>query len=167
MARHIAEKQWVMVIEKTVFTSSHRTTQQLTLDSPSPQNRDIKHSGICNNNLHAVNGDWAHPKSSSLSLAATELQLMLVRRKEKMSQGAGRRRVLRFRPERGGGIWSKDVKAATATADGTSPHADFSWWPGEREAVVCRLQEVYLSAFGARRQEDCGELWCLVDTTSQ
>ncbi|KAK0512015.1 hypothetical protein JMJ35_005143 [Cladonia borealis] len=60
MAPHIPEKQWAQVIEKTGGPVEYK---QIPVQKPGPDEVlvNIKYSGVCHTDLHAVNGDWPIP----------------------------------------------------------------------------------------------------------
>lgn len=60
MAPNIPEKQWAMVIEKTGGPVDYK---QIPVQKPGPDEVlvNIKYSGVCHTDLHAVNGDWPIP----------------------------------------------------------------------------------------------------------
>ncbi|MCJ1286393.1 alcohol dehydrogenase [Xylographa opegraphella] len=57
MAPQIPEKQWAQVIEKTGGPIDYR---QISVPKPGPDQVlvNIKYSGVCHTDLHALNGDW-------------------------------------------------------------------------------------------------------------
>ena len=78
MAPNVPDKQWAMVIEKTggpvdykqipgmvrmVHISSEQQLIRLSVAKPGPDEVlvNIKYSGVCHTDLHAVNGDWPIP----------------------------------------------------------------------------------------------------------
>ncbi|KAL8945864.1 MAG: hypothetical protein Q9222_007656 [Ikaeria aurantiellina] len=60
MAQNIPDKQWAMVIEKTGGPVDYK---QIPVPKPGPDEVlvNIKYSGVCHTDLHAVNGDWPLP----------------------------------------------------------------------------------------------------------
>ncbi|KAL8709230.1 MAG: hypothetical protein Q9220_005973 [cf. Caloplaca sp. 1 TL-2023] len=60
MAPDIPDKQWAMVIEKTGGPVAYK---QIPVPKPGPDEVlvNIKYSGVCHTDLHAVNGDWPLP----------------------------------------------------------------------------------------------------------
>ncbi|KAL8871032.1 MAG: hypothetical protein Q9174_003053 [Haloplaca sp. 1 TL-2023] len=60
MSQDIPEKQWAMVIEKTGGPVDYK---QIPVPKPGPDEVlvNIKYSGVCHTDLHAVNGDWPIP----------------------------------------------------------------------------------------------------------
>ncbi|KAL8730544.1 MAG: hypothetical protein Q9166_003998 [cf. Caloplaca sp. 2 TL-2023] len=60
MASNIPEKQWAMVIEKTGGPVDYK---KIPVAKPGPDEVlvNIKYSGVCHTDLHAVNGDWPVP----------------------------------------------------------------------------------------------------------
>lgn len=65
MAPNVPEKQWAMVIEKTGGPVDYK---QIPVAKPGPDEVlvNIKYSGVCHTDLHAVNGDW--PLATKLPL---------------------------------------------------------------------------------------------------
>jgi len=65
MAPQIPEKQWAQVIEKTGGPVDYK---QIPVQKPGPDEVlvNIKYSGVCHTDLHAVNGDW--PLATKLPL---------------------------------------------------------------------------------------------------
>jgi len=59
-APQIPEKQWAQVIEKTGGPVEYK---QIPVQKPGPDEVliNIKYSGVCHTDLHAVNGDWPLP----------------------------------------------------------------------------------------------------------
>lgn len=57
MSHNIPEKQWAQVIEKTGGPVEYK---QIPVQKPGPDEVlvNIKYSGVCHTDLHAVNGDW-------------------------------------------------------------------------------------------------------------
>jgi alcohol dehydrogenase, propanol-preferring len=57
MAPNVPEKQWAMVIEKTGGPVEYK---EIAVPKPGPDEVliNIKYSGVCHTDLHAVNGDW-------------------------------------------------------------------------------------------------------------
>ncbi|CAD6593202.1 MAG: Alcohol dehydrogenase [Alectoria sarmentosa] len=57
MSHDIPEKQWAQVIEKTGGPVDYK---QIPVQKPGPDEVlvNIKYSGVCHTDLHAVNGDW-------------------------------------------------------------------------------------------------------------
>ncbi|KAI4098403.1 MAG: hypothetical protein LQ339_006458 [Xanthoria mediterranea] len=57
MAPNLPEKQWAMVIEKTGGPVEYK---EIPVPKPGPDEVfvNIKYSGVCHTDLHAVNGDW-------------------------------------------------------------------------------------------------------------
>ncbi|KAL8636617.1 MAG: hypothetical protein Q9226_009234, partial [Calogaya cf. arnoldii] len=60
MAPNIPEKQWAMVIEKTGGPVDYK---EIPVPKPGPDEVlvNIKYSGVCHTDLHAINGDWPLP----------------------------------------------------------------------------------------------------------
>nr|OQO20877.1 Alcohol dehydrogenase 1 [Rachicladosporium sp. CCFEE 5018] len=60
MSQNIPEKQWAQVIEKTGGPVEYK---QIPVQKPGPDEVlvNIKFSGVCHTDLHAVNGDWPLP----------------------------------------------------------------------------------------------------------
>ena len=60
MSHDIPEKQWAQVIEKTGGPVEYK---QIPVAKPGPDEVlvNIKYSGVCHTDLHAVNGDWPLP----------------------------------------------------------------------------------------------------------
>lgn len=60
MSQKIPEKQWAQVIEKTGGPVEYK---QIPVQKPGPDEVlvNIKYSGVCHTDLHAVNGDWPIP----------------------------------------------------------------------------------------------------------
>ena len=60
MAPQIPEKQWAQVIEKTGGPIDYK---EIPVPKPGPDEVlvNIKYSGVCHTDLHAVNGDWPLP----------------------------------------------------------------------------------------------------------
>ncbi|KAI4142839.1 MAG: hypothetical protein LQ340_007206 [Diploschistes diacapsis] len=60
MAHQIPEKQWAQVIEKTGGPIAYK---EIPVPKPGPDEVlvNIKYSGVCHTDLHAVNGDWPLP----------------------------------------------------------------------------------------------------------
>ncbi|KAK3678124.1 alcohol dehydrogenase [Recurvomyces mirabilis] len=60
MAPNIPEKQWAQVIEKTGGPVEYK---EIPVAKPGPDEVlvNIKYSGVCHTDLHAVNGDWPLP----------------------------------------------------------------------------------------------------------
>ncbi|KAI9810663.1 MAG: alcohol dehydrogenase [Pycnora praestabilis] len=60
MSHSIPEKQWAQVIEKTGGPVDYK---QIPVQKPGPDEVlvNIKFSGVCHTDLHAVNGDWPLP----------------------------------------------------------------------------------------------------------
>lgn len=60
MAPQIPEKQWAQVVEKTGGPVSYK---EIPVQKPGPDEVlvNIKYSGVCHTDLHAVNGDWPLP----------------------------------------------------------------------------------------------------------
>jgi len=60
MAPNIPDKQWAQVIEKTGGPIQYK---QIPVQKPGPDEVlvNIKYSGVCHTDLHAVNGDWPIP----------------------------------------------------------------------------------------------------------
>lgn len=65
MSHEIPEKQWAQVIEKTGGPVDYK---QIPVAKPGPDEVlvNIKYSGVCHTDLHAVNGDW--PLATKLPL---------------------------------------------------------------------------------------------------
>ncbi|MCJ1375670.1 alcohol dehydrogenase [Loxospora ochrophaea] len=65
MSHSIPEKQWAQVIEKTGGPVEYK---QIPVQKPGPDEVlvNIKYSGVCHTDLHAVNGDW--PLATKLPL---------------------------------------------------------------------------------------------------
>ncbi|KAA6406717.1 MAG: alcohol dehydrogenase 1 [Lasallia pustulata] len=65
MADKIPEKQWAQVIEKTGGPVDYK---EIPVQKPGPDEVlvNIKYSGVCHTDLHAVNGDW--PLATKLPL---------------------------------------------------------------------------------------------------
>jgi len=65
MSPDIPEKQWAQVIEKTGGPVEYK---QIPVAKPGPDEVlvNIKYSGVCHTDLHAVNGDW--PLATKLPL---------------------------------------------------------------------------------------------------
>ncbi|KAL8640090.1 MAG: hypothetical protein Q9226_008783 [Calogaya cf. arnoldii] len=65
MAPNIPEKQWAMIIEKTGGPVDYK---EIPVPKPGPDEVlvNIKYSGVCHTDLHAVNGDW--PLATKLPL---------------------------------------------------------------------------------------------------
>ena len=65
MASKIPEKQWAQVIEKTGGPVDFK---EIPVQKPGPDEVliNIKYSGVCHTDLHAVNGDW--PLATKLPL---------------------------------------------------------------------------------------------------
>lgn len=65
MASKIPEKQWAQVIEKTGGPVEYK---EIPVQKPGPDEVliNIKYSGVCHTDLHAVNGDW--PLATKLPL---------------------------------------------------------------------------------------------------
>lgn len=65
MASKIPEMQWAQVIEKTGGPVQYK---QIPVQKPGPDEVliNIKYSGVCHTDLHAVNGDW--PLATKLPL---------------------------------------------------------------------------------------------------
>ena len=57
MAPQIPEKQWAQVIEKTGGPLQYK---EIPVPKPGPDEVliNIKYSGVCHTDLHAVKGDW-------------------------------------------------------------------------------------------------------------
>ncbi|KAI4131027.1 MAG: hypothetical protein LQ338_001440 [Usnochroma carphineum] len=60
MAQDIPDKQWAMIIEKTGGPINYK---QIPVAKPGPDEVlvNIKYSGVCHTDLHALNGDWPLP----------------------------------------------------------------------------------------------------------
>lgn len=60
MAREIPKKQWAQVIEKTGGPIEYK---EIDVATPGPDEVlvNIKYSGVCHTDLHALNGDWPLP----------------------------------------------------------------------------------------------------------
>ncbi|KAL8744134.1 MAG: hypothetical protein Q9190_003594 [Brigantiaea leucoxantha] len=60
MSQNIPDKQWAQVIEKTGGPVEYK---QIPVQKPGPDEVlvNIKYSGVCHTDLHAVNGDWPIP----------------------------------------------------------------------------------------------------------
>ncbi|USW57271.1 Putative alcohol dehydrogenase, zinc-type, GroES-like superfamily, NAD(P)-binding domain superfamily [Septoria linicola] len=60
MAAQIPEMQWAQVIEKTGGPVEYK---QIPVQKPGPDEIlvNVKYSGVCHTDLHAVNGDWPLP----------------------------------------------------------------------------------------------------------
>ncbi|EMC98009.1 hypothetical protein BAUCODRAFT_410661 [Baudoinia panamericana UAMH 10762] len=60
MAPQVPEKQWAQVIEKTGGPVEYK---EIPVQKPGPDEIlvNIKYSGVCHTDLHAVNGDWPLP----------------------------------------------------------------------------------------------------------
>ncbi|MCJ1327036.1 alcohol dehydrogenase [Thelotrema lepadinum] len=60
MAPQIPEKQWAQVIEKTGGPVEYK---EIPVPKPGPDEVliNVKYSGVCHTDLHAVNGDWPLP----------------------------------------------------------------------------------------------------------
>ncbi|KAL8933675.1 MAG: hypothetical protein Q9216_006260 [Gyalolechia sp. 2 TL-2023] len=60
MSENIPDKQWAQVIEKTGGPVEYK---QIPVPKPGPDEVlvNIKYSGVCHTDLHAVNGDWPIP----------------------------------------------------------------------------------------------------------
>ncbi|KAL6719517.1 alcohol dehydrogenase [Lecanora helva] len=60
MAPNVPEKQWAQVIEKTGGPVEYK---QIDVGKPGPDEVliNVKYSGVCHTDLHAVNGDWPIP----------------------------------------------------------------------------------------------------------
>ena len=65
MSQNIPEKQWAQVIEKTGGPVEYK---EIPVQKPGPDEVlvNIKYSGVCHTDLHAVNGDW--PLATKLPL---------------------------------------------------------------------------------------------------
>ena len=65
MTQDIPEKQWAQVIEKTGGPVDYK---EIPVQKPGPDEVlvNIKYSGVCHTDLHAVNGDW--PLATKLPL---------------------------------------------------------------------------------------------------
>lgn len=65
MSQEIPEKQWACVIEKTGGPVEYK---EIPVPKPGPDEVliNIKYSGVCHTDLHAVNGDW--PLATKLPL---------------------------------------------------------------------------------------------------
>jgi D-arabinose 1-dehydrogenase-like Zn-dependent alcohol dehydrogenase len=57
MAPHIPKKQWAQVIEKVGGPVEYK---EIDVATPGPDEVlvNVKYSGVCHTDLHAVNGDW-------------------------------------------------------------------------------------------------------------
>ncbi|GAM88546.1 hypothetical protein ANO11243_065790 [Dothideomycetidae sp. 11243] len=60
MSHNIPDKQWAQVIEKTGGPVEYK---QIPVKKPGPDEVlvNVKYSGVCHTDLHAVNGDWPLP----------------------------------------------------------------------------------------------------------
>lgn len=60
MAPSIPEKQWAQVIEKTGGPVEYK---EIPVQKPGPDEVlvNVRYSGVCHTDLHAVNGDWPLP----------------------------------------------------------------------------------------------------------
>ncbi|KAL9125049.1 MAG: hypothetical protein Q9217_005688 [Psora testacea] len=65
MTQNIPDKQWAQVIEKTGGPVVYK---QIPVAKPGPDEVlvNIKYSGVCHTDLHAVNGDWPIPPTLPL-----------------------------------------------------------------------------------------------------